>query len=130
MSKNDGLEKAIVKCSRLIKACNKSTQSLLGYAQEGSLDRCDSESRNRDRLIKIIKKEYREIKKKAALEKGEYLKLFNDWDKEFHLFARISEEKDREILHVLQGARKDLQKAIASVYKMRKKIQRYNPNNV
>ena len=91
---------------------------------EGDLENCDLESRNRDRLIKIIEKEYQELKKKTVLGKNVA------WEETFHLFVKDSAAKDVEILDILKGARRNLQKAIASVYTIRKKIQSYNPNSV
>ena len=131
MSKSDDDFKIIfLKFSRLIKAYNKSTQSLLNYATERDLKNCDLESRNRDRLIKIIKKEYLKVKKKIALEKNANAPLFLDWEETFLLFVKDSTVKDVEILNILKGVRRDIQKAIASIYTVRKKIQSYSPNSV
>ena len=101
--------------SELIQACNRSTQKLLDYAKEGDLRNCDLESKNRERIIKIIKEAY--------LKSG-------DRGKEFPSFVRESALRDAEILDLLQGTRKGLRETITSVYKIRKKIQRYHSDSV
>ena len=128
MPKNDDVFKnSVSKCFGLIRACNKSTQNLLGYAMEGNLEGCDFESKNRGRLIKIIQEKYLEIKE-IGMKKDVDTALFGKWNKEFQSFIQDSAKKDVEILNVLKGSRENLKKAIASTYRMRKKIQSYSSN--
>ena len=124
MSKNDD-----EKFFRLIKAYRQSTRNLLDYAKEGDFDNCNLESKNRERITKIIEGEYWKIKKKSIGENNADQKLGRDWEKEFRSFVVDSASEDVEILDVLTKGKSGLQKAIASIYKIRKKIQSYNSNS-
>ena len=125
MQKNsDELKKIVSRYSDLLKSFDSSTQKMLDYATEGNLEKCDWESQNRDRLVKIIRQEYLEIKKRF----GE--KLDSHWEQEFQLFVKKNVQRDEEILEMLKGQRIELQETIASVYRIRKNIQGYSPHNI
>ena len=118
MQKNsDELKKFVSRYSDLLKSFDSSTQKMLDYATEGNLEKCDWESQNRDRLVKIIRQEYLETKKRF----GE--KLDSHWEQEFQLFVKKNIQRDEEILEMLKGQRIELQETIASVYRIRKNIQ-------
>ena len=125
---DDDLKRYLFKCSRLVKACDRSTQNLLNYAKEGDLDNCELESQNRGRLIKTIKDYCREIEK-AGLKDTDSV-LFRSWEKKFRSFVRNNSVKDGEILGLLKESRRGIRRELASIYKIRRKIQNYNPNNI
>ena len=110
------------RCSDLLKSCDRSGQKILDYAKAGDLERCDYESQNRERIIKIITQECLEIRKKNFPNKK--------WEDDFQAFVQKNIQRDAEILSVLRAERGGLQNAIASVYKIRKNIQGYSPYSV
>ena len=125
---NDDLTKILLGCSRLMEAYGKSTENMLRCARAGDLDGCDAESQNRGRLMKTIRDRYRKIReyRPGAADPG----LPGDWEGRFLAFVQENSAKDIEILGILRESGRDIRKELASIYRIRGKIQNYKPNNV
>ena len=126
------LEELIKKGTRLLELYDRSTERLFTCINSGNMEDHEVESGNRDRLIKDIKRHYLKLEKqiKGLDPSHKDIKMAKNWIKRLSLWIKSISEKDVEILKILEREKKKTQEQITNIFKTRKKIEKYNLNNV
>ncbi len=119
----------------LLSALTESSNAILMAASKGSFNLVDEISDNRERLVNVIKTFQETIENDIGDLKAEDLTesnvdIIRTWANEVGEIVMLNDNLDRETTIILQGAKEETTKEIASVYKNRQSMKGYDLTSV